>query len=86
MSEVKNILVIAGCDKVEALRMATGLTLLDDFVTVMICGELENTSEAEEQIEALDFSDVPIHRLKDDNEIPQKVAAAIVKADVVYML
>jgi len=65
MSEsVKNILVIARDDKVEALRMATGLTLLDDAVRVAVIGDLdEGAEEVQLQLEALEFADVPIQCL-----------------------
>ncbi len=84
--ETKKILMIAQHNKVEALRMATGLTLLDDLVSVLICGTLEDSAEAEEQLEALDFSDVPITRVESDKEIPNAMAAAILQADAVYIL
>jgi hypothetical protein len=65
MSEsIKNILVVARDDKVEALRMATGLTLLDDAVRVAVIGELdENADDVQLQLEALEFADVPIECL-----------------------
>ena len=84
--ETKNILMIAKDNKIEALRMASGLTLLDDQVSVLICGELEDSTQAEEQLEALDFSDVPITRVASDEEIPNAMASAILQADAVYIL
>lgn len=78
--------MIARDNKVEALRMATGLTLLDDLVSVLICGALEDSAEAEEQLEALDFSDVPITRIETEQDLPNAMAAAILQADTVYIL
>ncbi len=83
---VKKILMIAQNRKVEALRMASGLTLLDDVVSVLVCGLLEDSDGANEQLEALEFSDVPVTRLNDPAEIPHAMAQAIVQADVVYIL
>lgn len=82
----KNILMIARHKKVEALRMATGLTLLDDVVSVLICGELEDTQAASEQLEALEFSDVPVTRLENADSKVDAIALAIIQADVVYVL
>lgn len=82
----KKILMIARDKKVEALRMATGLTLLDDAVSVLICGELEDSAVAAEQLEALEFSDVPVARLENLADMPAVMAAAIAQADVVYVI
>jgi hypothetical protein len=82
----KNILMLACDRKVEALRMATGLTLLDDAVTVLVCGNLEDSAEVGEQLEALEFSDVPVMQLKKTDEMHQAMARAISRADVVYMI
>ena len=62
----KRILVVARDDKVEALRMASGLTLLDDEVRVAVLGGLdEAASEVQMQLESLDFADLPVARLND---------------------
>lgn len=82
----KNILMIARDKKIEALRMAAGLTLLDDVVSVLICGELEVAAAAAEQLEALEFSDVPVTRLENLADAPAAMAAAIAQADVVYLI
>ncbi len=82
----KNILMIARDKKVEALRMASGLTLLDDAVSVLICGVLEASAAADEQLEALEFSDVPVSRLENLAEAAAAMAAAIARADVVYLV
>ena len=82
----KNILMIARHKKIEALRMAAGLTLLDDAVNVLVCGELEDSTAASEQLEALEFSDVPVTRLENADSKADAIAMAISKADVVYVL
>jgi hypothetical protein len=82
----KNILMIARHKKIEALRMAAGLTLLDDAVNVLVCGELEDSAAASEQLEALEFSDVPVTRLESADSKADAIAMAIAKADVVYVL
>ena len=83
---IKKILLIARDKKIEALRMATGLTLLDDDVNVLVCGELEASSHAEEQLEALEFSDVPVTIVENQDDVPGAMAAAILQSDVVYIL
>jgi len=82
----KNILMIAQKRKIEALRMATGLTLLDDAVSVLVCGVLEDSADASEQLEALEFSDVPVTQLENPDDIPGAMAQAISQADMVYIL
>ena len=60
-NETKNVLMIARNKKVEALRMATGLTLLDDVIRVAIIGDIDRESpDVELQLESLDFADVPV--------------------------
>lgn len=82
----KKILMIAQRKKIEALRMATGLTLLDDTVSVLVCGVLEDSADASEQLEALEFSDVPVTQLDNPADIPRAMALAISQADMVYIL
>ncbi|MET0029189.1 MAG: hypothetical protein ABW101_16285 [Candidatus Thiodiazotropha sp.] len=57
---MKNILMLAMHDRIEALRMATGLTLLDDAVRVAVYGDLDSSDAAQEQLDALDFAEVPL--------------------------
>lgn len=83
---VKKILMIARDNKIEALRMATGLTLLDDVVKVLVCGELEESAEADEQLEALDFSDVPVIKVVNPNDIVEAMAEEISQADTVFII
>ncbi|PKM43912.1 MAG: hypothetical protein CVV05_13790 [Gammaproteobacteria bacterium HGW-Gammaproteobacteria-1] len=81
----KNILVVARYRKTEALRMASGLTLLDDPVRVLVCGELEPSDELDIQLESLDFADVPLERVA-DGAVPAALANAVTQADVVYII
>lgn len=83
---VKKILMIARDNKIEALRMATGLTLLDDVVKVLVCGELEESAEADEQLEALDFSDVPVIKVVNQGDIAGAMAEEISQADTVFII
>jgi len=81
----KQILVVALHKRGEALRMAAGLTLLDDPVGVALCGEVG--AEAEEHLEALDFADVPITRLDVESEEGMgTLAQQITQSDAVYVV
>ncbi len=82
----KNVLVIARHDKVEALRMAAGLTLLDDAVSVAVVGTLEDTAAAREQVEVLEFAEVPIRRYGDKGFADPVLAREIIAADAVYLV
>ena len=84
----KKILVVARDQQIEALRMAAGLTLLDDEVCVTLWGKLdESSSEAGEQLDALDFADVPIHRLCEQTGPDCGVLAQFIsEADTVYIV
>jgi len=85
MSDTKKILVIARDRKTEALRMATGLTLLDDAVSVAAWGGLDrDDEEVEMQLEALDFSDVPVTELTTD--AAGDLAGLINESDAVYVV
>lgn len=80
----KNILVVARYRKTEALRMASGLTLLDDPVSVLVCGELEPSEELDIQLESLEFADVPLTKVA-ENDV-NRLAGAIGQAQVVYII
>lgn len=86
MSEAaKRILVVARDDKVEALRMATGLTLLDDAVQVAVIGDLdEGAEDVQLQLESLDFAEVPVERL--DGEWAGALAAMMTRSDTVFVV
>lgn len=84
MAEKKRILMIASQKKVEALRMASGLTLLDDPVSIASLGGLPDGSDAAEQMEALEFADVPIEIVDAGQGGVQALALRIVDSDVVF--
>jgi hypothetical protein len=86
MADQKRILMLALDKKVEALRMASGLTLLDDAITVATWGRLPEDAEAAEQMEALEFADVPMAELEPANtaEAYAALAARILDSDMVY--
>ena len=81
--EKKNVLMLASVKKVEALRMATGLTLLDDSVSVATWGGLADDADVREQLEALEFMEVPVIQLEPEGAVAE-LAAQIIKSDVVY--
>jgi len=83
MSAQKRILVVPSSKKVEALRMATGLTLLDDQVTVAVWGGMPDAPEAAEQLEALEFVEVPLARLDRDMD---GLVERIINSDMVYFV
>jgi len=84
----KNILMLAQHNKTEALRMASGLTLLDDAVRVMILGPLdEKDAEVQLQLESLEFADVPVERLEPQAEPDRvRIAESLCTADAVFIL
>jgi hypothetical protein len=82
----KNILVIARHDKVEALRIAAGLTLLDDSVTVAVLGDLEDTPAILEQRELLEFAEVPLQYDGEDGIGDPALARDLIGADAVYVV
>jgi hypothetical protein len=83
MSGPKRILMVPIDKKVEALRMASGLTLLDDQVAIAVWGEAPTGREVDEQMEALDFADVPVDQLGRD---AAALAKRILDSDVVYFV
>lgn len=82
----KKILVIAKNNKVEALRVAVGLVLLDDTVKVDVLGELDDSPQIQEQLEVLEFADVPHEILVDQAKLIDKLAQDLVSSDVVYLI
>ncbi len=83
----RTILLIAQDNKPETLRMASGLTLLDDQVIVDVLGCLDNDEETALQLEALEFAEVPVSNivLSTPGDI-DRLAGDILSADVVYMV
>lgn len=83
--EIKNVLMIARHKKIEALRMASGLTLLDDVIRVAVIGDLDREDpEVEMQMDSLDFAEVPVVNI--DTGTADVLARLMVESDVVYVL
>ncbi len=82
----KNILVIARHDKVEALRIAAGLTLLDDAVKIAVLGSLEDTPAMREQMDVLEFAEVPVQHYDEHGAGDPALARDIIDADAVYVV
>lgn len=80
----KSILVVARSNKVEALRVAAGLTLLDDAVRIAVLGGLEETPAVREQLEVLEFAEVPMQHY--DAPTDPALARDMIGADLVYVL
>lgn len=67
--------------------MAAGLTLLDDIVRVAVLGDLDESAEdVQMQLEALDFADVAVQRLDDNDAGTSALAGLISESDAVYMI
>jgi hypothetical protein len=84
MAEQKRILMLALDKQVEALRMASGLTLLDDAVSIATWGKLPEGDDVAEQMEALEFSEVPVVALDPATDALAVLARQIVNNDVVF--
>ena len=86
MADQKRILMLAVDKKVEALRMASGLTLLDDRIGITVWGKLPDDADTAEQLEALEFAEVPMTELDPDSAQAAyaSLAAQILECDVVY--
>jgi len=82
----KTILVVAKNNKVEALRVAVGLALLDDIVRVVVLGELDDTPAITEQTEVLEFAEVFCELLLDAPAQSRRLSEEMVRASVVYVL
>lgn len=83
---MKNILVVAKFNQAEALRVAAGLTLLSDPVRVAVLGAFEDTPAVNEQREVLEFAEVPCEALADAGAVRRQLPAALLAADVVYVI
>jgi len=81
----KNVLMIARHKKIEALRMAAGLTLLDDIIKVAIMGGMDrDADDASLQLESLDFADVPVIDVDDSNAA--EFAEMVINSNVVFVV
>lgn len=85
-STKKHVLVVARDNQPEALRMAAGLTLLDDIVKVDVLGALQLLPEVEVQKEVLDFADVVCTQLSDVDSMLELLAEDLLVADIVYIV
>lgn len=83
---MKRILVIAKQNLAEALRIAAGLTLLNESVRVAVLGELPDEPAVQEQRELLDFIEIPVDTLNDPDAWPAQLAATLLQSEVVYVL
>jgi hypothetical protein len=83
---MKRILVIAKQNPAEALRVAAGLTLLNESVRVAILGDLPDDPAVQEQRELLDFIEVPVDTLADTDTWPAQLAATLLQSELVYTL
>ncbi len=82
-NQTRHILMVASQQPTEALRMASGLTLLDDQVQVAVLGRLDSNEATAEQLEALDFAEVTVAQL-DSETRADALAEFLLNADVVY--
>ncbi len=82
----KNILVIAKNNKVEALRVAVGLVLLSDFVKVDVLGGLDNSPQVQEQLEVMEFADIPHEVLDNGSSMMDKLAQDLVGSSIIYVI
>lgn len=87
MSEPRRFLVVALGNRIEALRVAVGLTLSDAALKVAVWGEVPDDEGARDQLEALEFGDVPVTVLPGGDEASwDELARQILDSDVVYSL
>jgi hypothetical protein len=87
MANPKRFLVVAMGNRIEALRVAVGLTLSDGALQVALWGEAPVDEGARDHFEALEFGDVPVAVLPAGNEASwDELARHILASDVVYCL
>lgn len=82
---MKQVLVIAKYHQSEALRVAAGLTLLNDIIKVDVIGKLEDSPAVSEQKEVLDFAEVPCEIVDFDAPL-LRIAQDLMAADVAFLL
>ena len=66
--------------------MAVGLVLLSDEVKVDVQGKLDDSPKIQEQLEVMEFADIPHELLEDQATMIQKLAQDLVSSDVVYVI
>lgn len=87
MAEPRRFLVVALGNRIEALRVAVGLTLADASLQVVVWGEALDDEGAREHFEALEFGDVPVAVLPVGDEASwDALARHILDSEVVYCL
>lgn len=87
MAEPRRFLVVALGNRIEALRVAVGLTLSDGALQVAVWGEAPDEEGAGDHLEALEFGDVPVAVLPGGDEAAwDELARRILDSDVVYCL
>lgn len=83
---MKRVLVIAKNKPAEALRVAAGLYMLHETVKVICVEPLSDDPAVREQRELLEFVDIHCDQIADRGDVPARLAAAILEADVVYRI
>jgi hypothetical protein len=83
MADSRRILMVALHNKAEALRMAGGLTLLDDRIEVVVWDGMPAGPATAEQLAALEFAEVPVAELAPARDLAA-LARQIMASDVVY--
>ncbi len=87
MADPRRFLVVALGNRIEALRVAVGLTLADGALQVAVWGEAPVDEGAREHFEALEFGEVPVSVLPAGDEASwDELARRILDSDVVYCL
>ena len=87
MAEARRFLVVAMGNRIEALRVAVGLTLSDASLQVVVWGEAPSENGASDHLEALEFGDVPVAVLPAGDEASwDELARHIIESEVVYCL
>ena len=65
--------------------MAAGLTLLDDVIRIAVIGDIDRENpDVELQLESLDFADVPIVDVDENNA--SELARMMIESDVVFVV
>ncbi len=86
MADKKRILMVAAQKQAEALRMASGLTLLDDTVRILAWGKLPDEPAVAEQQEALAFAEVPLDEVDPSSAGMNELARQIIDNEVVFIV
>ncbi len=83
----KSILVIAIEDKAEALRVANGLSILHEVKVVAVDGLDRNDLKVAEQLEAMEFAEIPLFVVHTEKEDYIKITGDfILESEEVFMI